>query len=575
MKVKRYLLGIIILKIFLISIPCFAAEGTEIEPVKVHGNIVTVSGTVAVSKARTYIQITRQGAELLDADNIYASRQITAGENGKFSVKCEMPLYDRVDSTKPVDGVFTVYVAAAGDEIKHMDFFFALEANRVSFLQNMNSAKSSSQESLWSFMTDRKNEIYYKAYNILIDEFYNLDATRQKIVTGAIKDVQISIDENNISTINNAIIASRLNGLQNQEAVKNILESPDIASRCTLTFNENNYTTLDSDKKDWFHKMVLNSSKSNSFKEVSQLDLLFDESMILYNINHSHYSDLFSELSDNAEILRLDECPEFAKIKALSDKETVMKNLKALSSNITGVEELHTKITQAYNNSLKKDDDSNNNSNSGQSSRKSSITYGSIPATTTTTSNEPVEIKKYFSDLSDYTWAEEAINNLAAENIISGYGEGIFAPEKNVTRAEFLKMLITAINLLNNEASSNFSDVPADDWSYPYIASAYAEGITSGIDETTFGKDNLVTRQEAAAFMHRAAARAYLPITTNTADSFADSDEIAYWAKRSVNIMQASGLISGVGDNHFSPNAYTTRAEAAKMIYGIYLLARG
>ena len=175
-----------------------------------------------------------------------------------------------------------------------------------------------------------------------------------------------------------------------------------------------------------------------------------------------------------------------------------------------------------------------------------------------------------FSDLDSVLWAKEAILELAGKGIINGVGDNRFDPNKNVTRAEFLKMLVCAFDFTDNSAECSFDDVIKGEWYYPYIATAEKLGITGGIGENKFGTSTYITRQEMAVMIHRAAVRAYLPVTDKKGEEFSDDSEIADWAKRSVSLMRGAGIINGVGDNYFSPNSGATRAQAAKMIYELY-----
>ena len=110
-----------------------------------------------------------------------------------------------------------------------------------------------------------------------------------------------------------------------------------------------------------------------------------------------------------------------------------------------------------------------------------------------------------FSDI-EYSWYESSIDTLAQENIISGFGDGTFGPEKTITRAEILKIILQASGNGVGEVPLDrcFPDVAVNTWYHAYVCRAYALHITSGFSDGTFKPNNTVTTLEALAFGMRA-----------------------------------------------------------------------
>ena len=77
----------------------------------------------------------------------------------------------------------------------------------------------------------------------------------------------------------------------------------------------------------------------------------------------------------------------------------------------------------------------------------------------------------------------------------------------------------------------------------------------------------LVTRQDMAAILYRTAKYKGIPLPDGSDNSFADSDEIAQYALEAVNSLAEAHVINGMDTDHFAPNGYATRAQAAKMVY--------
>ncbi len=169
-------------------------------------------------------------------------------------------------------------------------------------------------------------------------------------------------------------------------------------------------------------------------------------------------------------------------------------------------------------------------------------------------------------------WAESYINTLTTEGVISGMGDGIFAPDNMVTREQFLKMLLiaTAENTSERLAFENspklnliiektpFSDVSVDRWSYYYIREAAGSIILKEDYGDTFEPVRDITREEAAVWMARA-----LGLTEGEC-TFTDKDLIG--KKDLVGAAAENGLITGFPDGRFGPGEGLTRAQAAVML---------
>lgn len=202
---------------------------------------------------------------------------------------------------------------------------------------------------------------------------------------------------------------------------------------------------------------------------------------------------------------------------------------------------------------------SGGNSSGGSSSKP-------MIATNVTIKNEEQK-EQLFPDVPEDFWAKASIETLSKKGIVKGFEDGNFQPNKNVTRAEFAKMAVDAGNLFNQNAQSAFSDVPGDHWSYPYVSSAYQNGLVSGISENVFGKDQLITREDMAVILYRMISGENAENGTFT---FADDGDISGYAKNAVYALYEKGIISGVGDGRFDPKACATRAQAA-VVFDKYL----
>jgi hypothetical protein len=174
-----------------------------------------------------------------------------------------------------------------------------------------------------------------------------------------------------------------------------------------------------------------------------------------------------------------------------------------------------------------------------------------------------------FRDVPSTHWASRYIDQLHTEGVVQGSG-GLFYPEKNITRAEFLKMLMEALlpGLASGQVlSTHFSDVSFLNWYAPYIVLAYNKGIVSGYADRTFKPNHPITRAEAVAIIAKALQ---LKLNINPDIPFRDVSEI--WQKQFIEAVMRLQIISGYDSTHFGPNDMLTRAQAAKMVYKAQLV---
>lgn len=180
---------------------------------------------------------------------------------------------------------------------------------------------------------------------------------------------------------------------------------------------------------------------------------------------------------------------------------------------------------------------------------------------------QDIAVKTGFNDVTSAYWGFDYIEALRVSDIVSGDENGNFRPNDNISREEFLKMLISALKIDVSDAGDNsFKDISESDWSRQYVSKAVSLGIVNGISEDTFGKGMPITRQDMAVMCIRALNAVNRGVADTAGISFADTDEIAGYAAESVKQMSAMGVINGYDDNSFRPYNNATRGEAAKII---------
>ena len=171
-----------------------------------------------------------------------------------------------------------------------------------------------------------------------------------------------------------------------------------------------------------------------------------------------------------------------------------------------------------------------------------------------------------FSDTKGH-WAEYTIKALSANRYVNGMGDGTFAPQKNVTRAQFVTMLMNTVNVSDVEYKDAYKDVSKDSYYARSVQLAYQLGIINPAMTTgkMFRPDKEITREEAASMLV-STVKAKGGNISKSNRAFMDDEEISVWAKADVSKAATSNLILGDEKGNFNPKATLTRAEAATML---------
>ena len=203
---------------------------------------------------------------------------------------------------------------------------------------------------------------------------------------------------------------------------------------------------------------------------------------------------------------------------------------------------------------------------------------GTFLALTVFFAGQPVQPRaQAFSDVPSGIWYAAAVEDLVDRGIMKGKDPDTFAPQGDVTRAEFVTMLArTALGegeLNEYNYKGPFSDVWAQGWANKYINWVSEAGITSGAGGGRFNPDRLVTRQDMAVLIVNYANAMGLELpAVRPPRSFKDGGSISSYAKSAVDKCSRAGVINGDDNGNFRPGGYATRAEAASM-YSRFLSA--
>ena len=186
--------------------------------------------------------------------------------------------------------------------------------------------------------------------------------------------------------------------------------------------------------------------------------------------------------------------------------------------------------------------------------------YNNMPATTTGRPLSDVHAGEWYYDFVSYVYENE---------IMVGKAEGVFAPNDNVTRAEFATILYNAMGKPTNISGYQpyFFDVPAGTWYSDAVVWAYSNEICRGYGNGYFGVNDNITREQMIQMLYSLAIKKNLDLfaPTTVLDRFADRTTISSWAENAVAWGFQFGVMLGKNEN-MAPKDFATRAESATII---------
>ncbi|MEK0316118.1 endo-1,4-beta-xylanase [Cohnella sp. 56] len=197
---------------------------------------------------------------------------------------------------------------------------------------------------------------------------------------------------------------------------------------------------------------------------------------------------------------------------------------------------------------------------------------GAVKFSTTHFSNYAVAfVVKSFGDIQTVPWAKKAIEAMASRGIINGTSESTYDPGASIKRADFLSLLVRALELKGNDAAiTMFSDVDTSAYYYDAVKIAVQLGIVQGTGNNLFDPSSKISRQDMMVIAARAAIAAGKALPTGgTLDAFSDEATVASYARDSVEALVNAGIVQGA-NGKLAPKSSLTRAEAAVILQRIW-----
>ena len=167
-----------------------------------------------------------------------------------------------------------------------------------------------------------------------------------------------------------------------------------------------------------------------------------------------------------------------------------------------------------------------------------------------------------YDDISGH-WAESSIDRWSGYGVVNGAGDGQFAPDRTLTRAEAAQIFANLLGLTAAASLGQYVDVAVGSWYYDAIAKCVAAGILTGTGGATMSPETGISRQELFGMYARALS---IQPKTSADTSFTDSASVASWAAGYINALADMGAIQGGGDGSLDPTGDINRASFVALL---------
>ena len=185
-----------------------------------------------------------------------------------------------------------------------------------------------------------------------------------------------------------------------------------------------------------------------------------------------------------------------------------------------------------------------------------------------------------FTDVSRSDWYYQFVDYVTSKGYFNGTSETTFAPAENMTRAMFVTVLFRFDGAKGDRSQSAFTDVAPGEWYTDAINRAAANRIVDGVGDGKFAPNDPITRAQMCTMIERYLAlykkawKVTLP-ETGSVSVMVDENAIPAYALAAVKQCQRHGLVNGFEDGTFRPNELSTRAQVAAVIYRMSYLVQG
>ena len=529
---------------------------------------VKISGLIATNTEQS-ITLHVQKSDIEEPDiqrAVYLAQVARPDEDAAFKAE-----FSNLDLD---EGDYTVFASTDDSEIKTVQFEHIKPENLDLFIEKLNIAANA--EEIRALFLDAANARY--ARKLGMDTAKLAELKEETLINGVcirmLADkgdgfTSENVGKNFASHLGFALLKTATDGDSLYEIISNNPEFYQLDSKYTDAEEKIKKETLNG---------IYQGLKTNSYNDLKAVMSDVGSNVILAEIYTTNYKDILELLEKYETEIEID----LSKLDELSATEE-SNVYKALNENrLYSFDELLKVFDDAVKEQIEESAPvirpvGGGGGGGGISVGKKPTSVPSL-APTTEPSAEPLptpvpekEEKYAYTDLPQEHWANEAVMFLSKQNppVISGYENGAFYPDRRITRAEFVKLVINAFKFDTQTAECTYKDVEANSWYYKYIAAAEKAGVVTGNEDGAFNPDKEISRQDMAVMLHRVLEIKLISLNAIKEPQFPDKDTVSVYAQKAVETLGAAGVINGTDGGKLNPFASATRAQAAKMIYEI------
>jgi len=178
-----------------------------------------------------------------------------------------------------------------------------------------------------------------------------------------------------------------------------------------------------------------------------------------------------------------------------------------------------------------------------------------------------VAVSTHYSD-TNLSWANDAIVRALNSLIVFGESDEYFGASSQITRAEFVSIVVRGLGVLPNHEKLTFADVDPKSWYAEDIAIAAMLGIINGKQPNEFDPDGTISRQEMAVVLHRALLLQNKVTEKSDQDlsRFHDREQVSAYALDAIKQLVVQNIMNGVSATRFDPEGTVTKAQAVVAI---------
>lgn len=514
---------------------------------------LTVSGTCSETKDKLWIleQITDENGAVTAAEQ----SQVT---DGRFYFE----KYLLPDNLKVGEYTIVVSLMSGENVTAENAFYYGGSVKAAEILNAVN--QSTSTDEIDDIINQNYKSLGFSDYDIYVK------CTSKKQLLKDLLDMDFAADASNVAEkwqslldiLSKNTLLTYFSDTTSPEDIKMLVENTEYLDAMGMEQNDT-YKKLTDEGKNAAYAIIA----ADSGDTADDINLMFKKGCLLAFLRNSRYTEVETALRENSDIAEVD----YSVYNTLSaeKKNAVMNKTSVYAQTENDIDRICDYFESEARNQAKSGGAGSGGSSGGGSGSGGSsggYVYGGGTSTSVSTGETISGTAVSFTDLETVPWAYEAVTALANKGVLSGMGDGTFAPNEYVTRAQFCKMICTCFGI-EADGNAEFTDVSKESWYYSYVTNLANAGVINGVGDGRFDPDGLITRQDIAVILARVISKMNYAIPKDNATQiFADDNDIADYAKSSMYELFACGILTGT-DGKAMPCENATRAEAATLIY--------